>query len=120
VLSSSGSWTSCPSPCERTATLCKTIPHTEAVIIGGSNAGQLHDRFRDIGKTVESLHASGWTISKAAVDALLPVLAENLGQLPESVPVILHCLDNSCFKNSDLLSFSRSKKDQLYHVVACR
>ena len=56
----------------------------------GSSAGQLHDRFSDLGKTVESLDASGWTMSKATVDALLPVLAENLGQLPESVPVILY------------------------------
>jgi hypothetical protein len=83
VLSSSGSWTSRPSPCESTPALCKAIPRTDAVIIGGSNAGQLHDRFSDLGKTVESLDASGWTISKAAVDTLLPVLAENLGQLIE-------------------------------------
>jgi hypothetical protein len=48
-------------------------------------------------------------------------LEENLGRLPESVPVILYCLDNSCFKamnrNGDLLSFTKSKKDHLYHVV---
>jgi len=35
--------------------------------------------------------------------------------------VILYCLDNSCFKamnkNGDLLSFTKSKKDHLYHVV---
>ncbi len=60
-------------------------------------------------------------ISKPNVDALLPIMAENLARLPESVPVILYCLDNSCFKalnkNGDLVSFSRSKKDQLYHVM---
>jgi hypothetical protein len=67
------------------------------------------------------LDASGWCISKPNVDALLPILEENLGRLPESVPVILYCLDNSCFKamnrNGDLLSFTKSKKDHLYHVV---
>jgi hypothetical protein len=101
--------------------LCKAALRTDAVIIGGSNAGRLHDAFRDLGKTVESLDASGWTISKPNVDALLPIMAENLARLPESVPVILYCLDNSCFKamnkNGDLVSFTKSKKDQLYHVV---
>jgi hypothetical protein len=56
-----------------------------------------------------------------AVDALLPILVENLSMLPESVPVIIYCLDNSCFKalnkNGDLVSFTRSKKDHLFHVV---
>jgi hypothetical protein len=60
-------------------------------------------------------------ISKPNVDALLPIMAENLARLPESVLVILYCLDNSCFKalnkNGDLVSFSHSKKDQLYHVM---
>jgi hypothetical protein len=99
----------------------KAAHHTNAVIIGDSNANRLHDAFRDLGKTVESLDASGWTISKPNVDTLLPIMAENLARLPESVPVILYCLDNSCFKalnkNRDLVSFSRSKKDQLYHLV---
>ncbi len=62
---------------------------------------------------MESLDASGWTISKPNVDAPLPIMAENLARLPESVPVILCCLD----KNGDLVSFTRSKKDQLHHVV---
>jgi hypothetical protein len=69
---------------------------------------------------VESMKASGWTISKAAVDALLTILAENLARLPESVPVIIYRLDNSFFKalnkNGDLVSFTRSKKDKLFHV----
>ncbi len=64
---------------------CKAEPRTDAVIIGGSNAGRLHDAFKDLGKTVESLDASRWCISKPNVDALLPILAENLGRLPESV-----------------------------------
>ena len=38
---------------------CKAEPRTDAIIIGGSNAGRLHDAFRDLGKTVESLDASG-------------------------------------------------------------
>jgi hypothetical protein len=100
---------------------CKAVPRTDAVIIGGSNAGRLHDAFSDIGKVVESMDSPGWTISKAAVDALLPILAENLGKLPESVPVILYCLDNSAFKamnsKGDLVSFTRLKKDQQFHVI---
>jgi hypothetical protein len=66
------------------------------------------------------MKASGSTISKSAVDALLPILMENLARLPESVPIIIYCLDNSCFKalnkNGDLVSFTRSKKDKLFHV----
>jgi hypothetical protein len=104
----------------QTAGPCKAAPRTDAVIIGGSNAGLLHDAFHDLGKTVESMKASGWTIGKSAVDALLPILTENLARLPESVPIIIYCLDNSCFKalnkNGDLVSFTRSKKDKLFHV----
>jgi hypothetical protein len=101
---------------------CKAVPRTDAVIIGGSNAGRLHDAFSDIGKVVESMDSPGWTISKAAVDALLPILTENLGKLPESVPVILYCLDNSAFKamnsKGDLVSFTRlAELDRV--VAAC-
>jgi len=100
---------------------CKAIPRTDAVIIGGSNTRRLHDAFSDLGKTVESMDSSGWTIGKAAVDALLPILTENLSKLPESIPVILYCLDNSFFKalnkNGHLVAFTCSKKDQQYHVI---
>lgn len=86
----------------------KAIPLTDAVIIGGSNAGRLHDAFSDIGKTVESMDSSNWKISKAAMDALIPILTENLAKLPESVPVIPFF--KAMNKNGDLVSFSRLKK----------
>jgi hypothetical protein len=75
----------------------------------------------DLGLRVNGLTSGGWTLSRAAVDSLLSILEEHLACLPESVPVVLYLLDNSCFKaineNGDLVSIIRSEEDGIFHVV---
>ncbi len=74
------------------------MSHTDAVIIGGSNEKRLHEAMSDLGIRVNGLTSGGWTLSRAAVDSLLPILEEQLACLPESFPVVLYLLDNSCFQ----------------------
>jgi hypothetical protein len=97
------------------------VNHTDALIIGGSNGKRLHEALGDLGMRVNALTSGGWTLSRAAVDSLLPILEEQLAFLPESVPVILYLLDNSCFKaineDGDLVAITRSEVDGLFHVV---
>jgi hypothetical protein len=70
---------------------------------------------------VNGLTSGGWTLSRAAVDSLLPILEEQLACLPDSVPIILYLLDNSCFRaineNGDLIAITRSEEDGLFHVL---
>jgi hypothetical protein len=53
----------------------------------------------------------------------LPILLilEHLACLPDSVPVVLYLLGDSCFKainvNGDLVSITRSEVDGLFHVM---
>jgi uncharacterized membrane protein YgcG len=97
------------------------VNHTDAVIIGGSNGKRLHEAMSDFGMRVNGLTSGGWTLSRAAVDSLLPILEEQLAFLPESVPVVLYLLDNSCFRaineNGDLVAITRSEDDGLFHVL---
>jgi hypothetical protein len=55
------------------------------------------------------------------VESLLHILEEQLACLPESVPVVLYLLDNSCLKaineNGDLVAITRSEEDGLFHVL---
>jgi hypothetical protein len=55
------------------------------------------------------------------VESLLHILEGQLACLPESVPVVLYLLDNSCLKaineNGDLVTITRSKEDGLFHVL---
>jgi hypothetical protein len=91
----------------------------ECVILGGSNANLLNAASSDMGKDVIVMVASGWTISKSGVDALIPTLQNQLKDIPESVPIVIYTLDNSCFKvlneNGNLVSLT--KVDKLFHVV---
>jgi hypothetical protein len=97
------------------------VNHTDAIVIGGSNGKRLHEAMNDLGMRVNGLTSGGWTLSRAAVDSLLPILEEQLAYLPESVPIILYLLDNSCFKaineNGDLVAITRSEVDGLFHVL---
>ncbi len=91
------------------------------VIIGGSNAKRLQEAFTDLGKRVIGLTSGGWNLSRAAVDSLIPILLEHLACLPESVPVVLYLLDNSCIKalneNGNLSSITRSQEDRAFYLV---
>jgi hypothetical protein len=75
----------------------------------------------DLGLRVNALTSGGWTLSRAAVDSLLPILEDQLACLPDSVPVIFYLLDNSCFRaineNGDLIAITRSEEDGLFHVL---
>jgi hypothetical protein len=68
-----------------------------AIIIGGSNAGQLADCCTALGLNVTKHVKSGWKINKDSVDKLLPDLAKTLSQTPENVPVVIQGLDNSAY-----------------------
>ncbi len=93
---------------------------TIGLIVDGSNANRLVRAIGDMGKTVDTINSSGWTISKASVDALIPVLQGRLALLDPKAPVILWCLDSSALKaltpDSDLVAISRSQEDRKYHV----
>jgi hypothetical protein len=97
------------------------VNHTDAVVIGGSNGKRLHEALCDLGMRVNALTSRGWTLSHAAVDSLLPILEDQLACLPDSVPVILYLLDNSCFRaineNGDLIAITRSEEDGLFHML---
>jgi hypothetical protein len=68
-----------------------------AIVIGGSNAGQLADCCTALGLNVTKHVKSGWKMNKDSVDKLLPDLAKTLAQTPENVPVIIQGLDNSAY-----------------------
>jgi hypothetical protein len=97
------------------------VNHTDAVIIGGSNDKQLHEAMSNLGMRVNGFTSGGWTLSRAAVDLLLPILEEQLACLPETVPVVLYLLDNSCFRaineNGDLVAITRPEEDGMFHVL---
>jgi hypothetical protein len=97
------------------------VNHTDAVVMGGSNGKRLHEALCDLRTRVNALTSGGWTLSCAAVDSLLQILEDQLACLPDSVPVILYLLDNSCFKaineNGDLNAITRSEEDGLFHVL---
>jgi hypothetical protein len=89
------------------------------VLIGGSNTSRLTRAFEEMGKPVESLVASGWTITMGAIDSLLPNLAATLAMCDPDLPVVFWCLENSCFRAlnaaGDLVAISK-QKDKKFHV----
>ncbi|MFN9982203.1 MAG: hypothetical protein ACK53Y_19910, partial [bacterium] len=89
------------------------------ILIGGSNTLRLTRAFKEMGKPVESLVASGWTIIMGSVDSLLPNLASTLELCDPDLPVVFWCLDNSCFRAlnaaGDLVAISK-QKDKKFHV----
>jgi hypothetical protein len=105
----------------------RTIPANSArsnraicLIVGGSNVNRLVGAIGDMGKTVDTINSSGWTISKASVDAMIPVLQGRVALLDPKAPVILWCLDASAFKaltaEGDLVAITRYQEDRKYHV----
>ena len=72
-----------------------------AVIIGGSHANNLANAAAALGLDVYKHTKSGWKLTKENVDNLLPDLKDTLGSVPPDTPVVLFCLDNSCFMGLD-------------------
>jgi hypothetical protein len=70
-----------------------------------------------MGKDIIIMVASGWTITKSGVDALIPTLQNQLKDIPESVPIVIYALDNSCLRalneNGDLGIFTKFEVDKL-------
>jgi hypothetical protein len=52
------------------------------VLVGGSNTFKLTKAFEEMGRPVDSLTASGWSITMGAIDSLLPNLAEIRASAP--------------------------------------
>jgi hypothetical protein len=73
-----------------------------------------------MGKPVESLVASGWSITMGSVDSLLRNLVATLEKCDPDLPVVFWCLDNSCFRALNaggyLVAISK-QKDKKFHVV---
>jgi uncharacterized membrane protein YgcG len=67
------------------------------VIVGGSHATNLANAAAALGLDVYKHTRSGWKLSKENVDNLLPDLKDTLGSVPPDTPVVLFCLDNSCY-----------------------
>jgi hypothetical protein len=70
----------------------------EAVVfVSGSNATHLSHAASALGLDVYKHTKGGWKLTKENVDNLLPDLKDTLGSVPLDTPVVLFCLDNSCF-----------------------
>ncbi len=67
------------------------------VFIGGSNAKNLSQAASMLGIDASMIASGGWKLTRENVDKLIPDLRELLGSLPPGTPIVLFCLDNSCF-----------------------
>jgi hypothetical protein len=111
-------------PTARPANSAGLMPSTPSaplgVLVGGSNTFRLTKAFEEMGKPVESLVASGWSITMGSIDSLLPNLSAILAKSDTGLPVVFWCLDNSCFRaltaGGDLVAISK-QKDKKFHVT---
>jgi len=74
---------------------------TVAIILGGSNAGNLASSFSSRGSNVLPITKSGWQLTAASCREVIPNLSSSCISVENSVPVVLFLLDNSSFKCSD-------------------
>jgi hypothetical protein len=93
-----------------------------AIIVGGSNAGELADCCTALGLDVVKHVKSGWKINKDSVDKILPDLAKTLSKTPENVPVIIQGLHNSAYlgatEDGGMAPLSQCvPKDKGFHAV---
>jgi hypothetical protein len=89
--------------------------------IGGSNANKTAEALSNLGMDSYKLASGGWKLTKEKVTALIPDLKEVIEQIPDSAPVILFCLDNTCFKvataDGELTNISKCvAEDDGYHI----
>jgi hypothetical protein len=78
-------------------TAMRTGSVESAVFVGSSNAEKLAVAASGLGLDVYKHTKGGWKLTKTNVDKLLPDLHDTLGSVPPDTPVVLFCLDNSCF-----------------------
>jgi hypothetical protein len=101
------------------ASKTRTGGDTVGLVLGGSNANRLAGAITDLGKKVDTINCGGWRVTKDSVDALLPILKARLALLDNAAPVIIWCMDSSCYRqlsaSGDLSQIVRSP-DGKYHV----
>jgi hypothetical protein len=93
-----------------------------AIIIGGSNAGQLAECCTALGLDVVKHVKSGWKLNKDSVNKILPELAKTLATTSKNVPVIIQGLDNSAYlgatEDGGMAPLSQCvPKDKGYHAI---
>jgi hypothetical protein len=91
------------------------------VFIGGSNARNLSQAAAMLGIDASMIASGGWKLTRENVDKLIPDLRELLGSLPPGTPIVLFCLDNSCFlaatEEGGMVPISRCiPGDNTFHV----
>jgi hypothetical protein len=92
-----------------------------AAFVGGSNAKNLSKAAANLGIVSYMLATSGWKITRDNIEKLIPDLKELMSSLPAGTPIILFCLDNSCFlaasEEGGLAPISKCvPEDDGYHV----
>jgi hypothetical protein len=75
----------------------------------------------NLGIDSNKLASGGWKLTKESVAAILPDLKEVIEQINEAAPVILVCLDNTCFKvataEGELTNITKCvAEDDGYHI----
>jgi hypothetical protein len=100
-----------------------TVPDqiSGTLTIGGSNANKTAEALSNLGIDSYKLASSGWKLTKEKVATLIPDLKEVIEQIPDSAPIILFCLDNTCFKvataDGELTNISKCvAEDDGYHI----
>ncbi len=91
------------------------------VFIGGSNAKNLSQAASMLGIDASMIASGAWKLTRENVDKLIPDLHELLGSLPPGTPIVLFCLDNSCFlaatEEGGMVPISRCVPgDSTFHV----
>ncbi len=91
------------------------------VFIGGSNARNLSQAATMLGIDASMIASGGWKLTRENVDKLIPDLHELLGSLPPGTPIVLFCLDSSCFlvatEEGSMVPISRCVPgDSIFHV----
>jgi hypothetical protein len=92
-----------------------------AAFVGGSNAKNLSQAASNLGIDSYMLAKGGWKITRENIEKLIPDLKELMGSLPAGTPIIIFCLDNSCFlaatEEGGLVPISKCvPEDDGYHV----
>jgi hypothetical protein len=91
------------------------------VFVGGSNAQNLSYAASNLGVNTYKIARGGWKISKENIEKLIPDLKELMSGLPTGTPIVLFCLDNSCFlaasEEGGMVPISKCVEgDDGYHV----
>jgi hypothetical protein len=92
-----------------------------AAFVGRSNAKNLSQAAASLGIDSYMLAKGGWKITRENIEKLIPDLKELMSSLPAGTPIIIFCLDNSCFlaamEEGGLAPISKCvPEDDGYHV----